>query len=81
MGEDKNQALSAGSPKNQDRISERTLHELALIGGFAGIIIGAEVFNHKTSKSAFWPPVGASIAFWVIFLVELVDEGLLRLSV
>ncbi len=35
-----------------DRISERTLHIIALLGGFWGIIFGAFLFRHKTSKSS-----------------------------
>src|SRR2546425_12314502 len=38
-----------------DRISERTLHIIALLGGFWGIIVGAFLFHHKTSKSSGLP--------------------------
>ena len=48
-----------------DRISERTLHIIALLGGFWGIIFGAFLFNHKTSKREFWPPVLFAAALWV----------------
>ena len=53
-----------------DRISERTLHIIALLGGFWGIILGAFLFHHKTSKREFWPPVFFAAALWVgLFLV------------
>jgi uncharacterized membrane protein YsdA (DUF1294 family) len=80
MGEDKHQAQKQGNLVHQERISERTLHEVALIGGFIGIILGARVFNHKTSKPSFWPPVDASIVFWTIFLCILFKYGFLCLT-
>ena|SRR5712691_12901260 len=48
-----------------DRISEKTRHVIALLGGFWGIIFGAFLFRHKTSKSEFWPPVLFATALWV----------------
>ena len=48
-----------------DRISERTLHIIALLGGFWGIIFGAFLFHHKTSKPEFWPPVLFAAALWI----------------
>ena len=48
-----------------DRISERTLHIIALLGGFWGIIFGAFLFRHKTTKREFWPPVLFAAALWV----------------
>ncbi|MFT5879845.1 MAG: uncharacterized membrane protein YsdA (DUF1294 family) [Moritella sp.] len=35
------------------RTAERTLHLLALLGGWPGAILAQKVFTHKTSKSAF----------------------------
>ena len=66
MGEDKNQAIT-----ESERIRERTLHELALIGGFLGIIIGGCLFHHKTRKTRFWLPVALSVGVWgaLFFLV------------
>ena len=55
-----------------DRISERTLHIIALLGGFWGIILGAFLFHHKTSKSEFWPPVLLGTALWTGLLFALV---------
>jgi len=48
-----------------DRISEKTLHIIALLGGFWGIIVGAFLFHHKTSKREFWPPVLFAAALWI----------------
>ncbi|KAH8725279.1 hypothetical protein GQ44DRAFT_225905 [Phaeosphaeriaceae sp. PMI808] len=35
------------------RVRERTLHVLALIGGWPGALAGMHYFQHKTSKSKF----------------------------
>ncbi|MDA4137144.1 MAG: DUF1294 domain-containing protein [Thaumarchaeota archaeon] len=61
MGADKGMArLNRG-----DRISERSLWLIALAGGFLGIILGALLFHHKTSKGEFWPPVLLAVVLWV----------------
>jgi uncharacterized membrane protein YsdA (DUF1294 family) len=75
MGFDKSQAMG-----HQDRISERTLHEAALMGGFPGIIFGAYAFHHKTSKRSFWPPVAAAVVVWLVLAGLFVQYGILRLS-
>jgi uncharacterized membrane protein YsdA (DUF1294 family) len=51
------------------RISEKTFFVTALIGGFAGIIIGGLVAGHKTSKGEFWVPVGLAAVLWLAFLL------------
>lgn len=47
--------------KNQRRISERTLHGFALLGGWPGAYFGQRVFRHKTQKlpfrAVFWATV------------------------
>lgn len=68
MGEDKHLAVTQNGKQHPTRISERTLHEVALIGGFIGIIVGAELFHHKTSKTAFWWPIVLSITLWLALL-------------
>src|SRR2546425_2218802 len=57
-----------------DRISERTLHIIALLGGFWGIIFGAFLFHHKTSKREFWPPSFFAAALWVGLFLALVFD-------
>jgi uncharacterized membrane protein YsdA (DUF1294 family) len=81
MGEDKDQAVMQEHLELKERISERTLHEVALVGGFLGIIIGAKMFHHKTSKSSFWPPVAISIMIWAILLFALARENLLPIGI
>ena len=54
------------------RTSERTLHVLALIGGWPGALIAQQVFRHKSRKPSFqftfWATValncGALVWFW-----------------
>ena len=55
-----------------DSISEKTLHIIALLVGFWGIIIGAFLFHHKTSKREFWPPVLFGAALWAALFFALV---------
>ena len=81
MAEDKGLAGSQKGKLHPQRISERTLHEVALIGGFPGIIAGAKVLRHKTSKPSFWLPVGASVVLWVVALGYLVLDGLIRAAI
>jgi uncharacterized membrane protein YsdA (DUF1294 family) len=47
-GLDKVQARRGGR-----RVPERTLHVLALAGGFAGAWLGMRAFRHKTRKPGF----------------------------
>lgn len=44
------------------RISERTLHRLALMGGWPGALAAQRVFRHKTQKVGFRLTLGAIIA-------------------
>jgi len=48
------------------RTRERTLHLLALIGGWPGALVAQAVFRHKTRKLsfqlAFWTTVGLNCA-------------------
>jgi len=59
MGVDKMLAMGRRS-----RVSERTLWLTALLGGVAGIFVGALVFHHKTSKPEFWGPVVVAAVLW-----------------
>lgn len=42
------------------RVPERTLHALALLGGFAGAWLGMRLFRHKTRKPVFTRIVSAA---------------------
>lgn len=53
-GLDKRQAKNGGR-----RVSERTLHLMAFLGGWPGAMIGQRQFRHKTQKVAF------RIVFWI----------------
>ena len=74
MGADKSMAVIDWG----GRISEKTLHIIALLGGFWGIIFGAFFFNHKKSKPEFWPPVVFATALWIALFFAFV-LGYLRL--
>ena len=63
MGFDKEMAR-----KGSQRVSERKLHVVALAGGFAGVVLGAYLFHHKTRKWTFWPAVGLACALWLALL-------------
>ena len=52
-GVDKRRAKQEG-----DRISEKTLHVLSLLGGWPGAITGQKLFRHKTVKKSF------RLVFW-----------------
>lgn len=65
-GIDKRRATKEG-----DRISEKTLHILSLLGGWPGAIIGQKLFRHKTIKRRF------RIVFWLTVLGNLVISVLL----
>lgn len=46
------------------RTPERTLHILALIGGWPGAIIGQKLFRHKSKKLSF------QVTFWVTIILN-----------
>ena len=61
----------------QGRISERTLHLLALCGGWPGAVLGQQLFRHKTKKVSFRLMLGLVVSlhfiligcglYWLIF--------------
>ncbi|MDG6901183.1 MAG: DUF1294 domain-containing protein [Nitrososphaerota archaeon] len=65
MGWDKRLATSQEGLKHPTRVSETTLHGIALAGGFLGIIYGATKFRHKTRKPGFWGMVVIAVLLWV----------------
>lgn len=62
-GWDKAQARRGGT-----RIPERSLHALAIAGGFVGGGIGMAVFRHKTRKAIFKVVLAGSTLAWVAIL-------------
>jgi len=57
------------------RIPEKSLHLLALFGGWPGALLGQQVFRHKTSKRSFQWAYWAIVALNCIGLVALVWFG------
>jgi uncharacterized membrane protein YsdA (DUF1294 family) len=47
------------------RIPERTLHLLALLGGWPGALAGQRRFRHKTRKVSF------QVVFWAVVLLHV----------
>lgn len=58
--------------RQQYRIPERTLHLLALLGGWPGAVLGQRIFHHKTQKVSFRLVLGL-----ILFLhLGLIASGL-----
>jgi uncharacterized membrane protein YsdA (DUF1294 family) len=47
------------------RISERTLHLMAFLGGWPGALFGQRHFRHKTQKVSF------RIVFWMVVVLHV----------
>jgi uncharacterized membrane protein YsdA (DUF1294 family) len=56
---------------NGRRVPERTLHLLAVCGGWPGALLGQRQFRHKTRKASF------QIIFWALVLLNLAVVGLM----
>lgn len=60
--------------KNGRRVPEKTLHVLALLGGWPGALMGQRTFRHKTQKLSF------RIVFWLCVALHLIAvSGILYL--
>ncbi|MGE8453395.1 MAG: DUF1294 domain-containing protein [Pseudomonadales bacterium] len=70
----------AAARANRWRVSEKTLHLLALAGGWPGALIAQEWLRHKSVKPAFravfWITVAVNIAVFV-FLASPYGRSLL----
>ena len=55
--------------KDEQRVSENTLHMLALLGGWPGALITQRLIRHKNKKSSFqmasWKIVIIHISVWI----------------
>ena len=63
-GFDKRRAASGGR-----RIAERTLHLLAVLGGWPGALLGQRQFRHKTQKVPF------RLVFWLTVVLHVAVVG------
>ena len=59
-GLDKRQATNGGR-----RVSERTLHLMAFLGGWPGALMAQRHFRHKTQKTTF------RIVFWIVVVLHV----------
>lgn len=57
--------------KEGDRIPEKTLHILSLLGGWPGAIAGQKLFHHKTVKRRF------RVYFWLTVFGNLLISVIL----
>ena len=71
---DKRQAINGGR-----RVSERTLHLLAFLGGWPGALLAQRQFRHKTQKVpfriVFWMVVGLHVGIVSALTYALVTFG------
>lgn len=66
MGYDKMQAKSDGQ-----RIPERVLFVLGILGGAIGGLLGMQIFRHKTRHGSFWLIFGVAAVVHLLLLVFL----------
>jgi uncharacterized membrane protein YsdA (DUF1294 family) len=57
-------ADKSAARRNQWRTPERTLHLLALVGGWPGALVAQAVFRHKTRKMSF------RLVFWMTVVLN-----------
>ena len=55
--------------KDGRRVPEKTLHLIAVSGGWPGALIGQRVFRHKTQKLSY------RIVFWLCVMLHLAVVG------
>ena len=55
--------------KDKQRIPEKTLHLMALVGGWPGAVLGQQIFRHKTQK------IGFRVILWTIITLHIVAVG------
>lgn len=66
-------AIDKGKAKRQsNRISEKTLFTVALVGGSIGVKLGMELFRHKTKHNKFVYGIPAIIILQLALLIYIV---------
>ncbi|MEM8670988.1 MAG: DUF1294 domain-containing protein [Planctomycetota bacterium] len=55
--------------RDGDRVPEKTLQLIALLGGWPGALLGQRFFRHKTQKTSF------QIIFWLCVLLHIAIVG------
>lgn len=65
---DKNKAL-----KHQSRISEVTFMFITLFGGVIGIIVGGQIFRHKTRKRSFQTKIVISFLASIVLYANIIN--------
>ena len=59
---------------NHRRISERAFYILAILGGSPGLLLGMNVFRHKTRKASFQFVLGIILLIQAIAVFWLLSE-------
>lgn len=59
--------------KHKQRIREKTLIFLALIGAPLGAYIGMILFHHKTKKKKFTIIIPITLIIWIVILITLTN--------
>jgi uncharacterized membrane protein YsdA (DUF1294 family) len=65
---DKRKAIQS-TRKNTRRVSERTLHTCALLGGWPGALVAQQLLRHKSQKRAF------IVVLWVSITLNIALAG------
>ncbi|MFN7694859.1 MAG: DUF1294 domain-containing protein [Burkholderiales bacterium] len=65
--------------KGNKRVAERTLHALALAGGWPGALLGQQVFRHKTAKPSFLRWTWAMVCLNMLLVLMICTPILLPL--
>ncbi|MCR3923548.1 MAG: DUF1294 domain-containing protein [Firmicutes bacterium] len=60
---------------HKQRISEKTLLLLAVLGGSAGIWVGMKLFRHKTKHAVFYLGIPIILALQVMLLLYFTQRG------
>jgi len=56
---------------DRDRISERSLHLWAVLGGWPGALLAQKMFRHKTYKKSFRVVFGITVLLNVLLLAAV----------